>query len=281
MRSSSVDSECLLGDIKRLEREIRDCISRGDGESIDGNGRDATRKTTRYGTLVAEASQFLPPYDVQSLLATQRELSQAVQKLEAKNSRPGSFTFRSRKARVIQKEEPRGVGESTEDLANELTEDLANELTEDLANELTEDLANELTRESAAGYCDRVGATCGHGQGPTPVYMPTSEAVKSIDASLVAGGRSIVVESESDTEVRIRNVDPLQQVRIRDCNGVTFLIFFTGDAGMDDNDKIVVEDSTRLKFGFYLEAGEEPVPRRTVRDFGWLKATPSPNVEFI
>lgn len=302
----------LLVQLKELEQITREAIERtrrGDGEEMARlNGLIAS-----FSSQTSEASQSLAPYDVQVrgawraapcavpvdttrlllltlltrlvsathhrrhphppcirsppwqvLLATQRELTSQVQSLRAKHAgstKPVGFTFKKKPDTTL------GSG-----ALRRAVDDSA------FTRERSSAESSKGIKPTASGVAVRRNAV---------VVM---DAARETDVCVYDGTEgmendtkhsSLVVEGQSDAEVRIRRLDALHQVRIRGCEDVTFKLYYTGGATAPDNDKVVVEASTGLAFGFYDEDSECAIPARTVRDFGWLKAGPSPNVRFL
>ena len=229
MSSSSSD---LVDRLRCLERAVRSGLTEADGAR-------ASVKLAEFSQRLAETSQSLAPYDVQALLATQRELTSLVQKFRAARVGSTAFTFK-------RKQGPGG-------------------------------------RDAGLHVgVDEGPRACGAGAGGRDVCAAERGGVTSIDASaLDPATSSLVVENRSGAEVRIRKLDALQQVRVRGCAHVVFRLYYNDGRAAADNEKIVVEDSRGLLFGFYDEADGACIPRRTVRDFGWLRAGPSPNVSWL
>ncbi len=223
----------LVDRLRCLEQVVRAALKHGDGPT-------AGVKVAEFSRTLAETSQSLAPYDVQALLATQRELTTQAQKIQASRVASTAFTFKKKQAP--------GAGLH--------------------ANQAPDTTGSSLpTRQARHPCANEAGGTV------------TST---SIDASaLDPATSSLVVENRAKAEVRIRKLDALQQVRIRGCENVTFKLYYNEGQTAADNDKIVVEASSGLSFGFYDEADGARIPRRTVRDFGWLRAGPSPNVSWI
>ncbi len=223
--SSSLE---LVDRLRCLEQEVRAGLTADDGSR-------AGVKLAEFSQTLAETSQSLAPYDVQALLATQRELTSRVQKIHVARVGSTAFTFKKKQAP--------GAG-------------------------------LHVHQTPGPGEKD--------GNGDPGVCATETGGVTSIDASaLDPATSSLVVENRSGAEVRIRRLDALQQVRIRGCEQVTFRLYYNDGQTAADNDKIVVEDSRGLSFGFYDEADGACIPQRTVRDFGWLRAGPSPNVSWL
>ena len=235
--SSSLE---LVDRLRCLEQEVRAGLTADDGSR-------AGVKLAEFSQTLAETSQSLAPYDVQALLATQRELTSLVQKIHLARVGPTAFTFRKKQAP--------GSGSHV--------------------------TAGQVGEVGEVGQVDQVGEAAPPGKGGSDVCAQR-DGVTSIDASaLDPATSSLVVENRSGVEVRIRKLGALQQVRIRGCEHVTFMLYYSDGRDAPDNDKIVVEDSRGLLFGFYDESDGACIPRRTVRDFGWLRAGPSPNVSWL
>ncbi len=247
--SSSLE---LMDRLRCLEQEVRAGLREADGAR-------AGVTLAEYRQRLAEASQSLAPYDVQALLATQRELTSLVQKIHLARVGPTAFTFRKKQA-------PGSGSHVTAGQVGEVGE---------------VDQVGEVGEVDQVGQVDQVGEAAPPGKGGSDVCAQR-DGVTSIDASaLDPATSSLVVENRSGVEVRIRKLGALQQVRIRGCEHVTFMLYYSDGRDAADNDKIVVEDSRGLLFGFYDESDGACIPRRTVRDFGWLRAGPSPNVSWL
>jgi hypothetical protein len=256
--SSSLE---LMDRLRCLEQEVRAGLREADGAR-------AGVTLAEYRQRLAEASQSLAPYDVQALLATQRELTSLVQKIHLARVGPTAFTFRKKQAPGSGSHVSAGqVGQVGQ--VGEVGE----------VGEL--DQVGEVGELDQVDQVDQVGEAAPPGKGGSDVCAQR-DGVTSIDASaLDPATSSLVVENRSGVEVRIRKLGALQQVRIRGCEHVTFMLYYSDGRDAADNDKIVVEDSRGLLFGFYDESDGACIPRRTVRDFGWLRAGPSPNVSWL
>ena len=233
-----------LTQLRCIQEEVRRALK-------DADGAAARKKVAEFSQTLAESSQSLAPYDVQAMLAIQRELTSEVQRAQKNQAAQGiqaAFTFKKKSAVGGRPVPPPGKTPGALEPSSEME---------------PSSLGADLLSKMPATDSGEVRAT-------------------SIDASAHdPAASSLVVENRSDAEVRIRKLDVLQQVRIRGCENVTFKLYYNDGQSAMDNDKIVVEASKGLSFGFFDEASELPLPRRTVRDFGWLRPGPSPNISWL
>ena len=205
----------------------------------------------------------------QALLVTQRDLTSQVQRLLAARagSKTASFTFRKKGSTIAASVAGASVNPMGSERGSESESGSAT-------------VPPSVTVVDATASTSAEATTIVIDAGGRATTRVAAHAIETTNDAIVASA-SVVVEYRSDVEVRIRRLDALQQVRIRGCENVTFKLYYAGGPNAPDNDKVVVEASTGLTFGFYDEDGGGPIPRRTVRDFGWLKAGPSPNVRYL